>query len=589
MKKFLLIMLLSIFCLNAKSQISSLGLENMIVTNIKLIDNVLYASTKDSGVFRHAISDTEWTSLGLREKNIRSIYLHPTGASSAFSFTAGVIPNWYASDSTVIYGLTDHGWVAADNGIGYCDGINSVCGTINPLGDHIMYAAGCDVYKQTNGNWNKIFNCAWTNILEISPNRTIYIGGVTVFEMPFFAKSNDEGITWNGFVDTSNIGYFYSFAFNPIDPNITYAGSGGKVWRTLDGGITWDSLLLAAGVGQTLALDPYMPNHLFAGAYCGDSALLYETSDGGANWQKISLPEGTKGILDLEIGFKDSLDLYISTNGSGVYRLTQPTSVFFLKVDSDWNMISIPRKTSDYRKSTLFPKAISSAFFYDGTYISIDTLQNEKGYWLKFDQQCNIGIAGDNIVADTIVVKIGWNMIGSISLPVPVESISSNPPGIIVTGFYTYKNNQYELSDTIQPGCAYWVKTNQVGELIIDTSSSHSRMSTVKIIPDGELPPPPPLYESTVKNFPTDFRLEHNFPNPFNTTTTLRYALSKDANVSLRIYDVLGREVAIVVNEKKQAGEYTVQWSDEGLPSGVYFYRINAGNFSDVKKLLLIR
>ena len=90
-------------------------------------------------------------------------------------------------------------------------------------------------------------------------------------------------------------------------------------------------------------------------------------------------------------------------------------------------------------------------------------------------------------------------------------------------------------------------------------------------------------------NLPDRFELEANYPNPFNPTTEFRYEMPEARWMTLKIYDVLGREVATVVNEVKQPGKYTVQWDAANAPSGVYWYRLQAGTFTQVKKMVLIR
>ncbi|MCY7360510.1 MAG: T9SS type A sorting domain-containing protein, partial [Ignavibacteria bacterium] len=80
-----------------------------------------------------------------------------------------------------------------------------------------------------------------------------------------------------------------------------------------------------------------------------------------------------------------------------------------------------------------------------------------------------------------------------------------------------------------------------------------------------------------------------NYPNPFNPTTNLEFGISELGFVSLKVYDVLGIEVATLVNEKKNAGSYTVQWNAADYPSGIYFYKLEAGNFSQTNKMLLIK
>lgn len=81
-------------------------------------------------------------------------------------------------------------------------------------------------------------------------------------------------------------------------------------------------------------------------------------------------------------------------------------------------------------------------------------------------------------------------------------------------------------------------------------------------------------------------------PNPFNPTTVISYQLSVAGSVELKIFDLLGREVAMLVNEEKSAGAYSITWdasASGGLPSGVYFYRLQSGTFTETKKLLLLR
>jgi|WetSurMetagenome_2_1015567.scaffolds.fasta_scaffold219497_2 hypothetical protein len=103
---------------------------------------------------------------------------------------------------------------------------------------------------------------------------------------------------------------------------------------------------------------------------------------------------------------------------------------------------------------------------------------------------------------------------------------------------------------------------------------------------------------------PQGFALEQNYPSPFNPTTTLRYSIGVDSReppaprgtaglsatkVSLVLYDLLGREVAVLVNEMKPPGRYYARWDAAGLPSGVYLCRMTAGHFTETKKMILAR
>jgi hypothetical protein len=90
-------------------------------------------------------------------------------------------------------------------------------------------------------------------------------------------------------------------------------------------------------------------------------------------------------------------------------------------------------------------------------------------------------------------------------------------------------------------------------------------------------------------NTPSVFRLNQNYPNPFNPSTKVSFDIGKSSFVNLKVYDVLGNEVAALVNEEKPAGRYEVEFNGAGLTSGVYIFRIKAGSYVDVKKALLIK
>jgi hypothetical protein len=88
---------------------------------------------------------------------------------------------------------------------------------------------------------------------------------------------------------------------------------------------------------------------------------------------------------------------------------------------------------------------------------------------------------------------------------------------------------------------------------------------------------------------PGKYELSQNYPNPFNPSTSISFNLLSKSFVSLKIFDLLGREVATVVSDNLSAGNHTQQWNANGMPSGVYFYRLQAGSFSETKKLVLLR
>jgi hypothetical protein len=88
---------------------------------------------------------------------------------------------------------------------------------------------------------------------------------------------------------------------------------------------------------------------------------------------------------------------------------------------------------------------------------------------------------------------------------------------------------------------------------------------------------------------PSTLLLEQNYPNPFNPSTKIKYSIPELSFVTIKVYDLLGRELLTLVSEEKTVGEYEVEFSGNGLTSGVFFYRLNVGNYIDTKKMVFLK
>jgi hypothetical protein len=91
------------------------------------------------------------------------------------------------------------------------------------------------------------------------------------------------------------------------------------------------------------------------------------------------------------------------------------------------------------------------------------------------------------------------------------------------------------------------------------------------------------------KIYPKQFAFNQNYPNPFNPSTIINYEIPKSSFVKLRVYDIHGREITTLVNEQKPAGRYNVTFNASKYSSGIYFYRIETGSFSQIKKMVLLK
>jgi len=85
------------------------------------------------------------------------------------------------------------------------------------------------------------------------------------------------------------------------------------------------------------------------------------------------------------------------------------------------------------------------------------------------------------------------------------------------------------------------------------------------------------------------YSLSNNYPNPFNPSTTISYSVPEMEFITLKVFDVLGNEIETIANEEKPAGSYEIEFNADGLTSGIYFYRLQAGNFVETKKMILIK
>ncbi len=131
-----------------------------------------------------------------------------------------------------------------------------------------------------------------------------------------------------------------------------------------------------------------------------------------------------------------------------------------------WNLVSVPLAINNFEKDYVFPTSTSKAYRYENNYIVSDTLMNGIGYWVKFPTATEVRMIGRIISCDTIDLQVGWNLIGTISDPVPVSSLVTLPPGIFIPSIFGYENG-YFVANTLVPGRAYWVKARSPGKLIL--------------------------------------------------------------------------------------------------------------------------
>jgi hypothetical protein len=287
-----------------------------------------------------------------------------------------------------------------------------------------------------------------------------------------------------------------------------------------------------------------------------------------------------------------------SSGWSDIRRFTTISDMINIDVtfSKGWNMVSIPSLVENYLKDSLFQTSITPAYSYSSVYIVEDLMDNKKGYWLKYESDQNVRFRGSAINSIIIPLVEGWNLIGSISSPVAVTSVTTDSPDLVLSDFFVFSTS-YFIIDTIYPGDGCWVKASQDGNIILSASLSATSKNRVNIVSTSDFPPPPPSENEVIPvSFPREYALENAYPNPFNPTTMLRYSLSTESRVKLTIHDVLGQVVATISDRIESAGYRSTEWNANSVASGIYFYRLEATsttdpskNFMQVKKMLLLK
>lgn len=544
-----------------------------------------------------------------------------------------------------------------------------------------LYAA---VYAGTStqrGIWKRTIGGSWSRIaaagdsvaalaLSASTPMSLYAAGKTG-STPWLRRSTNGGTTWTTL--TGITGPFTRLVINPANPVsgrdfFVVAANGSKVYRTRNAGITWEDLTFA-----------------------------------------LPVP-----IYDLRPDVTSSYSLIAATAG-GVYTfpLAAVTTINTQSpVQTNWNMTSIPAVIPSFLAADAYPgPRTSSVFKYTpGGYVAIDPVHYGQGHWVKYGKDTILARQGDKLQEMWVPVISSWNIVGTISDPVSVSSITEYWPPTIVrqSDFFKYSGG-YVVVDTLLPGRGYWVKFSAAGLMRLQGGQQSQGGSLAQLgtfdrftvtdaegrsqdlyvrnsdlpssLGEMEMPPPPPdagfdarfasgnflravdpdngavqldiavdtaAYPVTLSwcvrpengitytlggglgkasqgirssgtmvltsamqkliplrgvaehiaadpGIPAAFMLHQNYPNPFNPDTRIQYDLPVDARVDLAVFDLLGRRVATLVNDAREAGRHTAVFTGSGLASGVYFVRLRAttldggSTFHDMRKIVLMK
>lgn len=412
-----------------------------------------------------------------------------------------------------------------------------------------IFLSNTPCYSQTG--WYLVNPLPQTNHLsdiQFIDNSTAYIVG----HNGVFIKTTDKGLNWSvNYIDSA--GGIERLSF--VNSETGYILVSDKLKKTTNAGLNWITIYDTNYTGGITAIKFLNDN---TGVIAGVSGRVRFTTNGGTSWLYRSINTGSPPLIDIWNADYRNIDT-CSLVGRGGFPYQNQHGIIFKTTNQGINWI-----TQFYDINS------TSQFFYDIYYLN----QNEGiavGEYGRYTKTTNGGLDW-----------IAYNAPGSVhmyKLKFINEFIgyAGGLWGVLVT---TNGGNNWQL----QTGSQYPLRSldfadSMVG-LAVGDQGTIIRTTTGGFTGFGSLS----------SNIPVEYCLNQNYPNPFNPKTKINYDIPKNSFVKLIIYDILGREVIrLVNNEFKQPGRYVVEFNGTNLASGVYFYRIEAGDYVNSKKMVLVK
>jgi hypothetical protein len=397
-------------------------------------------------------------------------------------------------------------------------------------------------------------------------------------------KTTNAGTTWDTLIRGVTV---CDLDIHPTIPKIIYATLGlngltqAGIIKTTDAGYTWvqadSGILITWEEGPlVLEIDPQHPDTLYSGTAGPFGGKPYKSTDGGEGWFRID-PDTTWMWMHTLCG--DSILVYgdpmedgitaiaIDPINTNIIFMGTPWSGYLFKSSDggiSWIATCLPEVGIDY-DITLTPQ--NTETLYCGTTISseynIGIFKTTEGgvSWSNPTQ----GLPDSSAITNVLIYE------SNDSLKVLITLFSLNNPGI----YQSVNGNEWQYYSDFRAQDI----TKLYGELY--ASSVYGGIYVKDILTDfGDSNP-----------IPFSVKLHQNYPNPFNPRTVISYQLSVINKVKITVYDLLGKEIAVLVNEVKPAGEYEIKFDGEryGLSSGVYLYVLNAEKFITAKKMIYLK
>ncbi len=532
------------------------------ITALEIVGNSIYAGTFGDGLLVSTDNGNTWAS---KDSGLTRSYVYSLGRSGSCLFAgtdsgafvsrdggtswtpvASGLPkvsiscfdtnatSLFAATSRGVYQSTDGGfqWSAANQGLA-----NTQVSSLAVDGDHLIAGVLGHIFVSTDNGSS--WTASETPFERSSIAPLTSDGGLLYGADGFtFYTSSDSGSSWVRTVDGTTIPY--QFHVLTARGRYVLAGLENNVsLRSTDYGTTWTDMKSAGG---SLSAGSFA--WLGSDVFCGGNGGVFVSTDSGASWSSVGLSSQGVGAVTSQ-----GEDLFAAT----AYNIFRSTNS-----GANWSQLKIDYPSYDAQYFGIAALAATSRSVFAGTSLGVfqleessDTFENILPSNTGWTAQ-TIAVSDSDlfVIADGQIIHLSdsgtdW---GSVD-----DGLMFQPRSLTISGQYLY-------AGTYKGGV--WKRPlSQVIAGVAPTGGS----------------------------LPEKFELYQNYPNPFNPSTKISYQLPTASEVTLTIYDVLGRQVKTLVRERQTAGNYSVMFNATDLPSGVYFYRLEAGTYHDTKKLLLLK
>jgi hypothetical protein len=413
-----------------------------------------------------------------------------------------------------------------------------------------------------------------------------YSGGKGVFH------SSDNGLNWtavnNGlqFDSLSNMCHFVFSLF--MTGSDIFAGCGGKIFRSGINDVNWTKVYSTEAIISSFAFSGI---NLFAGALeqLGQGSGVLRSTNNGINWTNVL----SGNVRDLALCGSNLLALQSSGEGPAhnysMFRSTNqgvswdsvfaPCEGWFEVIGANLFYgcngvyVSIDAATSWADVSNGLPAYLWKAtdLTTDGTYLFAGT---DNGVWKRaLLEMVPVELTSFTATANNKEITLNWSTATELNNQGFEVQRKFGKNDFVTIGSVkghgtTTSPNNYTYIDKLSDAGKYFYRLKQ-----IDFGGKYEYSQTVEI---------------NWSPF-TTYKLEQNYPNPFNPTTAIGFGIPEKGNVRMSVLNILGEEIKILLNEQKDAGYHSIDFNGSDLPSGIYFYRLQAGNFIDTKKMLLLK